>query len=170
MQTARYSHPRAGYRSAQDLLFLPSLAPTLCAFRGAVGGTVGGSADDCILLRCKGLWSRTWTFQFLMVVVAWVVEGTAFGEAAHRFPAARSCQHANRTPVNSHRTWSFPVSTQSDVAVFLMKTCASHLPSRQGCVRLEHVQDGRDPRSLPQTRLCRGHHVLLLTANQYGAW
>ena len=47
---------RAGYRSAQDLLFLSFSQP--CAFRGADGGTVGGSAyDRFFFLRCTGLWS-----------------------------------------------------------------------------------------------------------------
>ena len=48
--------PRTGYRSAQDLVFTPSSSQAPCALRGADGGTVGGSAYDCIL------------FQFLMVV------------------------------------------------------------------------------------------------------
>ena len=47
--TARYSYSRAGHRSAQDLFF-PSFSQAPCAFRGADGGTVGGSADDRILL------------------------------------------------------------------------------------------------------------------------
>ena len=43
-----FSASRAGYRSAQDLICIPSLqAP--CALRGADGRTVGGSADDHIL-------------------------------------------------------------------------------------------------------------------------
>ena len=50
MLAARYSHPRAGYRSAQDLIFFPSFSQSPCAFRGADGGTVGGSAYDDILL------------------------------------------------------------------------------------------------------------------------
>ena len=49
MPAARCPHSRAGYRSAQDLLF-PSFSQAPCAFRGAVGGTVGGSADDRTLL------------------------------------------------------------------------------------------------------------------------
>ena len=43
---ARCSHPLAGYRSAQDLIFIPSLSQAPCAFRAADGGTVGGSAYD----------------------------------------------------------------------------------------------------------------------------
>ena len=39
-----------------------------------------------------------------------------FGLSRHLF--YRVCQHANPAPVNSHRTWSIPVSTQSDFAVF----------------------------------------------------
>ena len=72
MPTARYSYSRAGYRSAQDLFF-PSFSQAPCAFRGADGGTVGGSADDHILLfvaRVCGAergHSRTLTFQFLVV-------------------------------------------------------------------------------------------------------
>ena len=50
MPAARYSHPRAGYRSAQNLLFLPSFSEAPCALRGADGRTAGGSADDCFLL------------------------------------------------------------------------------------------------------------------------
>ena len=46
-------------------------------FRAADGGTVGGSAYDRILFFIAlGLWSRTLTFQFLMVVaVVAVVRG-----------------------------------------------------------------------------------------------
>ena len=41
----------------------------------ADGGPVGGSAYDRILFFfCMGTWSRTWTFQFLMVVVVSVVD------------------------------------------------------------------------------------------------
>ena len=56
------SYSGAGYRSAQDLISMPSLqAP--CALRGADGRTDGGSADDHILFftYCSGLWSRTST-------------------------------------------------------------------------------------------------------------
>ena len=46
---AQYSRSRAGCRGAQDLISIPSLqAPS--ALRGADGRTVGGSADDHILL------------------------------------------------------------------------------------------------------------------------
>ena len=47
---ARFPHSRAGYRSAQNLIILPSFSQAPCAFRGADGGTVGGSADDRIQL------------------------------------------------------------------------------------------------------------------------
>ena len=40
---ARFAHPRAGYRSAQDLVFTPSLSQAPGS-RGADVGTVGGSA------------------------------------------------------------------------------------------------------------------------------
>ena len=39
----RFAHPRAGYRSAQDLFFTPSLSQAPGS-RGADGGAVGGSA------------------------------------------------------------------------------------------------------------------------------
>ena len=38
-----FAHPRAGYRSAQDLVFTPSFSQAPDS-RGADGGTVGGSA------------------------------------------------------------------------------------------------------------------------------
>ena len=39
-----------------------------------------------------------------------------FGLSLH--PVSRFCQHANPASVNAHRTWSIPVSTQSDFVVF----------------------------------------------------
>ena len=49
VEASRCPHSRAGYRSAQNLLF-PSISQAPCAFRGADGRTVGGSADDRFLL------------------------------------------------------------------------------------------------------------------------
>ena len=45
-------------------------------------------------------------------------ESSAFTFGLSRHPVAQFCQHANPAPVNSHQTWSIPVSTQSDFAVF----------------------------------------------------
>ena len=62
--------PEQAIGSAQNLLF-PSISQAPCAFRGADGGTVGWKCRRSYLTpRCTGLWSRTWTFQFLMVVIA----------------------------------------------------------------------------------------------------
>ena len=44
MPAARCPHSRAVFRSAQNLLFFQSILQAPCAFRGADGGTVGGSA------------------------------------------------------------------------------------------------------------------------------
>ena len=55
-----------------------------------------------------------------------------FGLSRHR--VAQFCQHANPAPVNSHQTWS---RHSQSLLFFLMTTCASHLPSRQSCVRFE---------------------------------
>ena len=64
-----------------------------------------------------------------------------------RHPVSRLRQHANPAPVNSHRTWSIPVSTQSDFAAFSMKTCEpSSLQSkfRSMRTRLSRLQTGID--------------------------
>ena len=89
----RFARPRAGCRSAQDLVFTPSfsLAP---GSLGADGGTVGGSARiravGCSVAAGAGcswkslrftpwtglfvsVWSRTWTFQFLTVMAVGLV-------------------------------------------------------------------------------------------------
>ena len=59
---------RAGYRSAEDLASTSFLSRRLCR-EHAAGGTAGGSADDRILLLAAAdEWSRTSTFQFLLVV------------------------------------------------------------------------------------------------------
>ena len=114
---------------------------------------------------------------------------SAFMFGLSRHPVAQFCQHANPAPVNSHRTWSVPVSTQSDFAVFPHEHVRqpSFLQSKLRSIRarLSHLQtvidgqesrralekvsklygsrlahDGRDPRSWPQTRPCRRHAVL----------
>ena len=43
---------------------------------------------------------------------------SAFMFGLSRHPVTQFCQHVNPAPVNSHRTWSIPVSTHSDFAVF----------------------------------------------------
>ena len=61
--------PRTGYRSAQDLVYTPSSSQAPCALRGADGRTVGGSADDYILLFVTWDYgAETWTLKFLLVV------------------------------------------------------------------------------------------------------
>ena len=75
----------------------------------------------------------------------------------------------------------FPSRHSQILLFFLMKTCASHLTSVQVALSKSHrsrldtsffAHDGRDPRSWPQTKPCRGQHVLeqSYTANQHGAW
>ena len=92
-----------------------------------------------------------------------------FGLSQH--PFTRVCHHSNPASVTSHRSWSIPVSTQSDFAVFLMRTCASHLhftnPGRN--VEIPQISIGHE---LLHTKPCRGQHVLeqSYTANQHGAW
>ena len=113
---------------------------------------------------------------------------SAFMLGLSRYLVSGFCQHANPAPVNSHRTWSIPVSTQSDFAVFPHENVCqpSSLKStlRSIRARLSHLatviagkvdetwtkfrnstdldwtrafaHDGRDPRTWPQTRPCRG--------------
>ena len=76
---------------------------------------------------------------------------SAFMFGLSRHPVSRFCQHANPALVNSHRTWSIPVSTQSDFAVFLMKNLCqpSSLQSKLRSIRarLSHLQtviDGQE--------------------------
>ena len=117
-------------------------------------------------------------------------------------PFSRVCQHTNPASVTSHLSWSIPVSTHSDFAVFPHENVCrpSPLQSKLRSIktRLSWLQtvidgqeskrtlnkmsklhrtrafahDGRDPRSWPQTKPCRGQHVLeqSYTANQHGAW
>ena len=126
-----------------------------------------------------------------------------FGLSQH--PFSHVCHHSNPASVTSHRSWSIPVSTQSDFAVFPDENVCqpSSLQSKLRSIetRLNWLQtvidgqnsrrtldemskptdldwtrayahDGRDPRSWPQTKPCRGQHVLeqSYTANQHGAW
>ena len=70
-----------------------------------------------------------------------------------RHPVAQFCQHANPAPVNSHRTWSIPVSTQSDFAVFPHENVCQpsflQLKLRSIRARLSHLQmvvDGPESR------------------------
>ena len=59
----------AGYRRAQDLISIPSVqAP--CASRSRRRNSWWECRRLYPTLRCTGLWSRTWTFQFRMVVCA----------------------------------------------------------------------------------------------------
>ena len=74
-----------------------------------------------------------------------------FGLSRH--PVSRFCQHANPAPVNSHRTWSIPVSPQSDFPVFLHENVCqpSSLQSKLRSIRarLSHLQtviDGQESR------------------------
>ena len=67
MPAARYSRARAGYRSAQDLVYTPSFSQA-SALRGADGRTVGGSTDDHTLLFVtldfgaeRGHFSSSWS-------------------------------------------------------------------------------------------------------------
>ena len=74
-----------------------------------------------------------------------------FGLSRH--PVSRYCQHANPAPVNSHRTWSIPVSTQSDFAVVPHENVCqpSFVQSKSRLIRarLSHLQtviDGQESR------------------------
>ena len=104
-----------------------------------------------------------------------------FGLSQH--PFSRVCHHSNPASVTSHRSWSMPVSTQSDSVVFPHENLCqpSSLQSKLRSIktRLNWLQtvidgqkcqrnptdldwtrafahDGRDPRSWPQTKPCRG--------------
>ena len=122
-----------------------------------------------------------------------------FGLSQH--PFSRGCHHSNPASVTSHRSWSIPFLIQLDFAVFPHENVCqpSSLQSKLRSIktRLNWLQsvidgqksrrtldemskshrsafahDGRDPRSWPQTKPCRGQHVLELgyIANQHGAW
>ena len=118
-----------------------------------------------------------------------------FGLSRH--PFSRVCHHSNLASVTSHRSWSVPVSTQSDFAVSphenvcqpssfqsKLRSTKTRLSWMQRLMarksrgtldkmsKLAFAHDGRDPRRWPQTKLCRGQHVLeqSYTANQHGAW
>ena len=74
-----------------------------------------------------------------------------FGLSRH--PVSQFCQHANPAPINSHRTWSVPVSTQSDFSVFPHENvCPSSflqsmlLSLRARLSHLQTVIDGQESR------------------------
>ena len=71
-----------------------------------------------------------------------------FGLSRHS--VRRFCQHANPAPVNSHRTWSIPVSAQSDFAVLPHEKRVSSLQSSRSIrARQSHLQtviDGQESR------------------------
>ena len=114
-----------------------------------------------------------------------------FGLSQH--PFSHVCHHSNPASVTSHRSWSIPVSTQSDFAVFPHENVCqpSSLQSKLRSIKTRlnwlqtvidgqnsrrtldemskptnldwtraYAHDGRDPRSWPQTKPCRGQHVL----------
>ena len=71
----------------------------------------GQRTASCLSHATAGDFSEDWRQLYLNVSSAFM-----FGLSRH--PVSRFCQHANPALVNSHRTWSIPVSTQSDFAVF----------------------------------------------------
>ena len=75
-----------------------------------------------------------------------------FGLSRH--PVAQFCQRAIPPPVNSHRTWSIPVSTQSDFAVFpyenLSQTTFLQSKLRLIRARLCHLQTVIDAREIDE--------------------
>ena len=99
---ARYSHPRAGYRSAQDLLFIPSFTQAPCAFRGADGGTSVEVPTIVSFSSLHGLVEQNVDIPVPhgrgrvggggLFGLHPGQSSTAFGEAEHRFPAATAEQ------------------------------------------------------------------------------
>ena len=65
-----------------------------------------------------------------------------FGLSRH--PVSRCCQHAKPATVNSHRTWSIPVSTQSEFGVFphenVCQPSSLQTKLRSIGARLSHLQ------------------------------
>ena len=68
MPAFRCPHSRAGYRSAQDLAYTPVLlAGAVCASLSRRQNSWWKYRRSSPILRYSGLWSRTSTFQFLVV-------------------------------------------------------------------------------------------------------
>ena len=111
-----------------------------------------------------------------------------FGLSRH--PLSRVCHHSNPASDTSHRSWSIPVSTHSDSAVFPHENVcqSSSLQFKLGSIKtrlnwLQTVIDGQKSRrtldemsklhrSRLDTSFCtrRSGSSQLYTANQHGAW
>ena len=73
MPAPRLADPRTGYRSAQDLIFIPSFLQAPGAFCAAGCGTVCGSATIVSFYSLHRLVEQNIDFQFLKVVVVGLV-------------------------------------------------------------------------------------------------
>ena len=67
MPAARCSHSRAGHRSDQDLISIPSLPAVCASLSRRQNSWWKCRRSSPILLCCSGLWSRTSLLQFLVV-------------------------------------------------------------------------------------------------------
>ena len=163
----------------------------ICCYRDSVPRRVSLTRQQVTSLKIRE--NRIWTYH---QHAFWVCPAIPF-----RVFVSTQILH-----LSTHTERGLFLPRHSQILLFFScKTCASHRPSSQSCVRLEHgwvmckhwsmvrkvdepwtkcrnstdldwtrafAHDGRDPRSWPQTRPCRGQHVVEQsnTANEHGAW